>query len=151
MVLIRGESLTTRRNQIKLKLIDYVVLTHEGVNARRTKNRIRNAAIGTTVGWFALPLIIPGEAIGIAGATTFGISEAAQAAVGSFIGGITGANFVRELSKGLIGQIVEIDYQDGQVSAADVMWRRKKDDGSVQVVHKQHLLRHLQKIRVTQT
>ena len=154
MVLIRGESLTTRRNQIKLKVIDYVVLTHEGVNARRTKNRIRNAAIGATVGWFALPLIIPGEAIGIAGATTFGISEAAEAAeaaVGSFIGGITGANFVRELSKGLIGQIVEIDYQDGQVSAADVMWRRKKDDGSVQVVHKQHLLRHLQKIRVTQT
>ena len=129
MVLIRGESLTTRRNQIKLKVIDYVVLTHEGVNARRTKNRIRNAAIGATVGWFALPLIIPGEAIGIAGATTFGISEAAQAAVGSFIRGITGANFVRELSKGLIGQIVEIDYQDGQVSAADVMWRRKKDDG----------------------
>ena len=151
MVLIRGESLTTHRNQMKLKVDDYVVLTHEGVNARRTKNRIRNAAIGATVGWFALPLIIPGEAIGIAGATTFGISEAAQAAVGSFIGGITGANFVRELSKGLIGQIVEIDYQDGQVSAADVMWRRKKDDGSVQVVHKQHLLRHLQKIRVTQT
>ena len=109
MVLIRGESLTTRRNQIKLKVIDYVVLTHEGVNARSTKNRIRNAAIGATVGWFALPLIIPGEAIGIAGATTFGISEAAQAAVGSFIRGITGANFVRELSKGLIGQIVEID------------------------------------------
>ena len=95
-------------------------------------------------------MIIPGEAIGIAGATTFGVSEAAQAAVGSFIGGITGANFVRELSKGLIGQIIEIDYQDGQDSAADVVWRWKKDDGSVQVVHKQHLLKHLQKVRVAQ-
>ena len=33
-----------------LKAGDYVVLNHEGVNARRTKNRIRNAVIGAGVG-----------------------------------------------------------------------------------------------------
>lgn len=133
---------------MNLKVGDYVVLTHEGVNARRTKNRIRNAAIGATVGWFALPLIIPGEAIGVAGATTFGVSEAAQAAVGSFIGGITGANFVKELEKGLAGQIVEIHYPAGSDGIADVVWKWKKEDDSTQVIHKQHLLKHLQQIRL---
>ena len=133
-----------------LKAGDYVVLTHEGVNARRTKNRIRNAVIGAGVGWWALPFIIPGEAIGIGGAATFGVSETVQAAVGSFIGGITGANFVKELAKGMVGQIVNIQRQVGQDAHADILWRWEKDDGSIQVVHKQHLLKHLQKIRVVE-
>ena len=132
---------------MKLKAGDYVVLTHEGVNVRRTRNRIRNAAICATVGWFALPLIIPGEAIGVAGATTFGVSEAAQAAVGSFIGGITGANFVKELEKGLVGQVIEVHSQTESNDVADVVWKWKKEDGSIQVVHKQHLVKHLQKIK----
>lgn len=124
---------------------DYCVLTIDGVNARRTKNRLRNAAIGGTVGWLALPWIIPGEAIGVAGATTFGVSEAAQAAVGSFIGGITGANFVKELAKGMVGEVVAIDTSVFP-HMADVVWKWETDDGTCKVVHKRHRLSHLQKV-----
>ena len=130
---------------MKPKVGDYCVLTPAGVNARRTKNRLRNAGIGATVGWFALPLIIPGEAIGIAGASTFGVSEAAQAAVGSAIGGITGANFVKELASGMVGRVLEIDYQENP-QMADVAWKWKQEDGKTKIVHKRHKLEHLQKI-----
>ena len=125
---------------------DYCVLTSEGVNARRTRNRIRNAAIGGTLGWIALPLIIPGEAIGIGGTLTFGVSETAQAAVGSVIGSITGANFVKELTAGMAGEVVSINY-DKFPQMADVLWRWKQEDGTVKIVHKRHKLRHLQKIQ----
>ena len=141
---------TTQIKQMKPKVGDYCVLTADGVNARRTRNRIRNAGIGATVGWFALPFIIPGEAIGIAGASTFGVSEAAQAAVGSAIGGITGANFVKELASGMVGEVVSINY-DKYPQIADVVWRWKQEDGAIKIVHKKHKLEHLQKIECVDT
>ena len=134
-------------SQMSIAPGDYCVLTNEGVNARRTRNRIRNAVVGAGVGWFALPLIIPGEAIGIAGASTFGVSEAAQAAVGSFIGGITGANFVKELSKGIIGQVYRIDNSPDSEPMAVVQWTWKQEDGKTRIVYKSHKLKHLQKVK----
>ena len=127
---------------------DFVVLTDEGIRARRNKNRLRNALIGGTVGWFALPAIIPGEAIGVAGAATFGVSEGMQAAIGSAIGGITGANFLNELKKGLIGQVVSIDYSTQPDPEADVLWKLNQKDGSAKVFTKRHKLKHLQKILI---
>ena len=50
----------------------------------------------------------------------------------------------------MVGQIVNIKREDGQDAYADILWRWEKDDGSIQVVHKQHLLKHLQKIRVVE-
>ena len=141
----RRDDLHHLNSRIKPQVGDYCVLLTAGVNARRNKNRLRNAGIGATVGWFALPLIIPGEAIGIAGATTFGVSEAAQAAVGGFIGGITGANFVKELASGMVGRVLEIDFQESP-QMADVAWKWKQEDGKIKIVHKRHRLEHLQKI-----
>ena len=128
------------------KVNDFCILTEKGIRARRNKNRIRNALIGATVGWVALPAIIPGEAIGVAGAATFGVSEGVQAAVGSAIGGITGANFLNELKKGLIGQVVDIDYSIQPEPEAEVLWKYKQKDGSTKVFTKRHKLQHLQKI-----
>ena len=125
---------------------DFCVLTEEGIRARRNKNRIRNALVGATVGWIALPAIIPGEAIGIAGAATFGVSEGVQAAVGGAIGGITGANFLNELKRGLIGQVVNIDYSSQPEPLAEVLWKYKQKDGTTKVFTKRHKLKHLQKI-----
>ena len=104
--------------------------------------------IGGTVGWFALPAIIPGEAIGVAGAATFGVSEGMQAAIGSAIGGITGANFLNVLKKGLIGQVVSIDYSTQPDPEADVLWKLNQKDGSSKVFTKRHKLKQLQKILI---
>ena len=92
-----------------------------------------------------LPLVIPGEAIGIAGATLFRVSEAAQAAVGSVIGCITGANFVKELARGMVGRVLEINYQQTP-QMVDFAWKWEQEDGATKIVFKRYRLDHLQKI-----
>lgn len=70
---------------------DLVSLTPEGAQRLRLMKRVKRGGLAAVVGAWALPALIPGEAIGIAAAgTAVGVGEAIQATVGAVVGGIFG-------------------------------------------------------------